>query len=151
MTGAQAIAFVERHGVVLESAHHDAIPSLAEAVAGERLRGSWWAHAKGRAIFRATRAVRASPDVLVCRLVADRISFAHARLWPALVRLSDRIPHERLDRVREVHSARGAHRVERTPFPRWVPAETVAAAKQLGERDARASLATVIDAIEAAG
>ena len=49
MSAADALAFVERHGIVLESARHAAIPSLAEAIAGEPIRGSWWAHPKGRA------------------------------------------------------------------------------------------------------
>ncbi len=50
--------FVERHGVVLESARHATIPSLAEAIAGEPLKRGWWSHPKGRTIFAATRAVR---------------------------------------------------------------------------------------------
>lgn len=150
MTEAEALGFVERHGIVLESARHATIPSLAEAVAGEPVGGHWWSHPKGRAIFAATRAVRASPDVLVCRLIDDKISFAHARVWPALVRLADRVGAERLARVHETHSARGSHRVEAIPFPRWVSAETSAAARRLGERDARAILAAALPAIEGA-
>jgi hypothetical protein len=146
VTAADAIAFVERHGIVLESSHHANVVSLAEAVAGEPIRGSWWSHAKGRAIFAATRAVRESSDVLVCRLVEGRISFAHARLWPALVRLAERFPRERLARVREVHTGRGAHRVESIPFPEWVPPETSAAAARLGEADAQASLGMLLGA-----
>jgi hypothetical protein len=88
--------------------------------------------------------VRASPDILVCRLVDDKICFAHKRVWPALVRIGDRFPPGRLARVREIHTERGAHRVEEIPFPRWVPAETAAAAKRLGEADARAVLAPVL-------
>lgn len=148
MTGAEAVRFVEKHGVVLESARHATIPSLAEAIAGEPLKRSWWSHPKGRAIFAATRAVRESPDILVCRLIDDKISFAHQRLWPALVRLSDRFPRHRLTRVREIHSERGAHRVEEIPFPRWVSAETTAAAKRLSEADARAMLTSVLPEFE---
>jgi hypothetical protein len=40
MTPDQARRFVERTGIVLHSAHHPRIPSLAAAVAGERIRGS---------------------------------------------------------------------------------------------------------------
>ena len=46
-----AIAFVERHGVVLEAARGP-VPSLAEAIACEPIGGSWWGHAKGGQIFR---------------------------------------------------------------------------------------------------
>ena len=38
----EALAFVERHGAVLLSAR-GAAPSLAEWIAGEPIRGSWWA------------------------------------------------------------------------------------------------------------
>ena len=81
MSGADALGFVERHGVVLESAHHATIPSLADAIAGESIRGSWWSNPHGKAIFRLTRAVREADDVLVCRLVADKAQghFAEAR------------------------------------------------------------------------
>ena len=144
MTGAQAIRFVERHGVVLESARHAKIPSLAEAVAGAPLKGSWWSHPKGRAIFAVTRAVRASPEILVCRLIDDKISFAHKRLWPALVRLGDRLAPDRLARVHEIHTERGTHRLEEIQFPTWVDAETAADAKRLCEADARAVLAPAL-------
>ena len=145
MSAADALGFIERHGVVLESARHATIPSLAEAIAGAPIGGSGWAHPKGRAIFKLTRAVRESDDVLVCRLVEGKISFAHARLWPALVRLADRFAPAHLARLREIHTATGAHRVERIPFPRWVPEETAAAAARLRESDARASLAPLLD------
>jgi hypothetical protein len=42
MTPKQAVAYVKAQGVVLESARGSA-PSLAEAVAGDAIRGSWWA------------------------------------------------------------------------------------------------------------
>ena len=143
MTAAEALSFVERHGLVLESAHHACIHSLAEEIAGGPIRGNWWSHPEGRAIFAATRAVRASPDVLVCRLIAGKISFVHARLWPALVRISGRLPRQGLARLREVHTEHGSHRVETVPFPDWVSAPTAAAAKHLRESDARAMLTSL--------
>jgi hypothetical protein len=148
MSAAAALRFVEKHGIVLESARHPNVASLAEAIAGEPLRGNWWSHPKGRAIFRLTRAVRESPDVLVCRLVDDKISFAHARIWPALVRLADRLGPARLARLGEKHTASGAHRVEKIAFPRWVPAETAAAAKLLSESEARKTLAPLLPEVE---
>ncbi|HJT97286.1 MAG TPA: hypothetical protein VJ696_03145 [Rhodanobacteraceae bacterium] len=145
MSAADALAFVERHGIVLESARHAAIPSLAEAIAGAPIRGSWWTHPQGKTIFRLTRSVRADDDVLVCRLVGDRITFAHRRIWPALVRLAGLIAPSRLARVSETHGESGAHRTGEIRFPRWVPAETKRDAKALGEREARAMLAPLLD------
>jgi len=146
ITPAQALAFVERHGIVLEGARRGAVPSLADAVAGETLAGNWWAHAQGKRIFAATRAVRDARDVLVCRLVDGKVSFVHARLWPSLVRLAGRFPRERLARLREVHGDDGRHRVEEVPFPDWVDAATLAAGRRLDEGAACAALAGLSEA-----
>ncbi len=120
MTSEQALAFVRKHGVVLESAR-GSVPSLAEAIAGEPIRGSWWAHPKGREIFAITRAVRDSPDVLVCRLVDGKITFVHRRMWAQIVREAHAIPRGRLARVAEVHTRSGRHVLKNIPFPKWVP------------------------------
>ena len=135
MTTAEALEFVRKHGVVLESGNGP-VPSLASAVAGESIRGSWWAHSRGREIFAATRAVRNCPEVLVCRLIDNKITYVHCRLWPALVRLSRKFSEVQLRQVSEVHTASGKHHVEETPFPDWVPAEDVAQASSLSEEDA---------------
>jgi hypothetical protein len=116
----EAVRFVERHGVVLESARGP-VPALASAIAGTDIRGSWWGHSSGHAIFRATRAVRDSEDVLVCRIVDGKITYVHRRLWPALVRAANMFPSDRLAAIREEHTATGAHKVIVTPFPEWVP------------------------------
>ena len=128
--------FVEEHGVVLESGHGP-VPSLVEAIAGEAVRGTWWGHPKGRAIFRATRAVRDSADVLVCRLLGGKITYVHRRMWPALVRLADEIGSQRLDAIREEHSQSGAHKLVTIAFPQWVPGEVRKAAEKLSVAEAR--------------
>ncbi len=88
MTPEEALTFVKASGIVLESARGPA-PSLATTAAGEEIHGSWWGHAKGNEIFLLTRAIRRSPDVLVCRLIGGKITYVHRRLWPALIRLSE--------------------------------------------------------------
>jgi hypothetical protein len=133
---ARALAFVRAHGVVLESAR-GVVPSLADEIAGGRISGSWWRHARGRAIFRATRAVRDSADVVVCRLLAGRVTYVHRRLWPAVVKLADEIGPRRLDAVRERHTASGAHQLVTVRFPRWVSTEVKAAAAKLSRAEAR--------------
>lgn len=145
MSIADALGFVERHGVVLESARHATVPSLAAEIAGEPIRGSWWSNPHGNAIFRLTRAVRDADEVLVCRLVDDRITFAHRRVWPALVRLAARLKPSRLARISEVHGEVGAHRVAGIAFPDWVSAGTNAEAQRLSESEARALLAPLFD------
>ena len=140
-----AIAFVKEHGVVLESGS-GSVPSLAETIAGEPILGSWWGHPKGRAIFRATRAIRDSADVLVCRLIDGKITYVHRRLWPALVRMADVIGPKRLDAIREQHTASGAHKLVTTAFPQWVAAEVIQAAGKLSEAKARSSLGSWLTA-----
>src|SRR5690242_13653906 len=51
------------------AAAQEPVPSLAEAIAGEPIRGSWWGRSKGRQIFRTLQAVCGNRDVLVCKLV----------------------------------------------------------------------------------
>jgi hypothetical protein len=132
----RAVAFVAKEGVVLESGR-GLVPSLAAAIAGAAIRGSWWAHPRRGEIFRATRAVRDSADVLVCRLLDDKITYVHRRLWPALVRLAPVIGSRRLDALREDHTGSGAHRVVVIAFPHWVPGEVTRAAERLSEAEAR--------------
>jgi len=71
MRSESPVAFVRRHGVVLASAKGP-VPSIAEAVAGAPIRGSWWSHPKAREIFRALQAIQESDDVLACRLIDIR-------------------------------------------------------------------------------
>lgn len=131
----QALAFVKKNGVVLESVR-GVVPSLAEAIAGKPVRGNWWAHPKADIIFHCSRAVRASPDVITCRLVAGKITYVHRRLWPALVRLADRFEANRLAAIREIHTAAGKHKIEVTPFPAWVSPEVRRAASNLSTAQA---------------
>ncbi len=139
MTVEEALAFVEEQGVVLESAR-GSVPSLAQLVAGEPVGGSWWGHPKSHQIFGVLRAVRGSSEVLVCRLVDGKVTFVHRRLWPVLVRLAPSLRAERLAKIREVHTAKGAHQVEETPFPSWVPPEVEREAEQMTEDEARQKL-----------
>jgi hypothetical protein len=143
MTPKDAIDFVQLHGIVLESAGGPA-PNLAEAVAGGPIRGSWWGHPQGQDIFAATRAIRDSRDVLVFRLLGGKMTYIHRRLWPAVVRLSDKLGKDRLTAIRDEHTASGAHQVVETPFPQWVPPEVKATADRLSEEEAIAQLGELV-------
>jgi hypothetical protein len=118
------------HGVLLESARGP-IPNVAELVAGEPITGSWWSHPASHAIFGVINELANSPDVVRLRLVNGKVTLVHRRVWPALVRVSDRIPATRLASIEEVHTASGAHRKIETPFPDWVPGEVFQAATAL--------------------
>ena len=135
MNAEQAIAFVERNGVVLLSAKGP-VPKLTEAIAGEPIEGSWWGHPKGHEIFGVLEAVADCDAILFCRLVGGKVTLVHRRLWPALVRAAARFPRERLAKVRQEHTASGKHVNRETAFPEWVPDEVRAAASTLGEDEA---------------
>jgi hypothetical protein len=136
----EVIAFVERRGIVLQAARGP-VPSLAEAIAGGPIRGSWWGHPKGKEIFRAARAVCECPDVLVCKLFNGNITYVHRRLWPALVKLAPRLPKGLLAKVWDEHTTTGAHRSRRRPFPAWVPPEIMREASALSMAEAERVLA----------
>lgn len=74
---------LQRYGILLES--DPRLPSVASLIAGEPMRGSWWGHPCGEAIFRVTRQLAAHPDVIVTKLVSGKVTYVHRGLWPALV------------------------------------------------------------------
>lgn len=139
MTLVEALAFVGTNGVVLESGTGP-VPSIANAVAGQPIRGSWWAHACGREIFAITRALRDNPDILVCRLVQGKVTYVHRRLWPAVVRLAERFPEANLAQIEEIHTASGKHTIKETKFPDWVSQDIAMQASELDEARALAQL-----------
>jgi hypothetical protein len=133
------LAWVCEKGIVLQSARGP-VPNLAEQIAGEPIRGSWWGHSSGREIFAVLNHVRASADVVATRLIEGKVTLVHRRVWPALVRVADRFPAERLAAVDEQHTASGAHQTVEIAFPRWVPPEDMAAAELLSVDEALAQL-----------
>jgi len=87
----EALTFVRTNGIGLESAVGP-VPTLAPAIARGPIGGSWWAHPQDREVFALTRAIRGCPDILLCQIVGGKVTYAHRRLWPALVRLADNFP-----------------------------------------------------------
>ena len=135
----QAMTFIRERGVVL-TAGRGPVPRMSEMIAGEPIKGSWWAHPKGHQIFAIFQQLADSPDILVCRLVDGKVTLVHRRLWSALVRLADRYEPARLAQVHEEHTAKGHHKTYDVPFPKWVPADVLDEAKQLSVEQAIAML-----------
>jgi hypothetical protein len=132
---------VERHGVVLASAHGP-VPCVADEVVGQPIVGSWWAHPKGKAIFAALSEIDDSEDVRSFKLVDGKVTFVHRRMWPALARLASDgvIAAARVASIQQEHMPTGEHRNVVTPFPDWVPDDVARAATALTVEDARAQL-----------
>ncbi len=137
--------FVERHGVVLASAR-GAVPSVAEAIAGEPIVGSWWSHPKADAIFDALSAIDDSDEIRCFKLVDHKITFVHRRLWPALACLARAgvLEADRVASIQQEHMPTGEHRNFTIPFPDWVPDDVARAADRLTAGEARAQLGPAI-------
>src|SRR2546426_1809941 len=143
MTPKEGLAFVKRHGVVLQAARGP-VPSLAEAIAGGPIRGSWWGHPKSHEIFHVSEALCESPEVLVCKLVDGKVTYVHRRLWPALVRLAPRFRKSQLAKVWDEHTKSGAHASRRIAFPEWVPSEVLREAEALSIAEAEQLLSALL-------
>jgi hypothetical protein len=139
-TAAEALAFVEEHGVVLVSAKGSA-PCLAEAIVGRAIQGSWWALPEGKRIYAILAAVAESEQVVICRLVNGKLTLVHRRLWPSLARLASRFTPDQLAKVRDEHTVSGRHVSHRIPFAEWLPAAVGAKARTLSEQEALAAFA----------
>ncbi|MDB5397319.1 MAG: hypothetical protein JWM91_4825 [Rhodospirillales bacterium] len=139
MTVEEALAFIKDHGVVLASANGP-VPRMADIIAGEPVKGSWWKHPKGHEIFSMFAAVADSPDILACRLVGGKVTYVHRRVWPALIRAAEIFPAKNLARVDQEHTAAGHHVNREVPFPEWADADSMVEAMALSEDDALSAL-----------
>jgi hypothetical protein len=83
----QALAVVRERGVLPLTAVGGS-DSLAEQVAGRPVRGSWVDDPAGERILAIAIGLERSPEVLVLKLVGGKVTFVHAALWPALVRVA---------------------------------------------------------------
>ena len=54
---------------------------------GEPVKGSWWGHPEGNAIYNACNALVDHEDVMQLKLVKRKVTFVHRDLWPAVLGL----------------------------------------------------------------
>jgi hypothetical protein len=69
---------VREHGLLLESDRK--LQSVSGLVLGTSIKGSWWGHPKGRAIWRITEQLADHPDLMVLKLVGGKVTYVHRRL-----------------------------------------------------------------------
>jgi hypothetical protein len=144
MSADDALAFIEAHGAVLVAGRGPA-PRLVEAIVGEPIEGSWWAHPRSHGIFAVLQALEQSNDLLLCcRLIDRKVTFVHRRLWPALVKLASRFARQQLAQIHQEHTPSGKHVTRNVDFPAWVPEVVRAAARDLSEQEAERLLAPVL-------
>jgi hypothetical protein len=136
---AETIAWVEAQGIVLQSARGP-LPNVAEFIAGEPIRGSWWGHHAGKEIYEILNALDESPDIVTTRLVDAKVTLIHSRVWPAIVRAAATIGAGRLAAVHHEHTTSGTHRRFEVDFPLWVPSDVRERAAELSLDQAFAQL-----------
>jgi hypothetical protein len=79
------------------------VPALVPLIAGGPVKGSWWGHPRGKAIFAAATEVDEHPDALAVKLLAGKVTFVHRALFAPLLRCVTDARWRR--RVREALSA----------------------------------------------
>jgi hypothetical protein len=140
--------FVRQHKVVTQAARCR-VPCVVAFIVGAPVRGSWWGLPQSNRIFNALNRLGDAADLAVCRAVQGRLTYVDALAWPALWRLADRLPHDALARVVEVHGDDGRHRTHTIPPAAWLPADVKARAAAMSEDEAVRDLCTGVPDAEA--
>jgi hypothetical protein len=136
---AATLAWIRDRGVVLQSARGP-VDNVAEFIAGEPIRGSWWGHPAGKEIYAVLSELEDHRDLVSTRLINKKVTVLHARVWPSVVRVSDELGVERLAAIHSEHTASGAHHSFEVAYPSWVPAATMLEAASLSVTEAFANL-----------
>ena len=130
-------------GVLLESARGP-VPNVAELVARERIRGSWWAHPQSHRIFATINALGRldgrRPHEADQRSDHPRPSATVGCAAPS----GGPLPKGGTARRRRGAPPSGAHRVTDVPLATWVAADVLREAAQLDERAALSALPAVL-------
>ena len=79
----RAFTALKEYGLML--LNDPALPNLCRLVAGERVRGSWWAHPRAQEIFQVYGALEDHPDVLILKLISGKVTYIHRTLWSQIV------------------------------------------------------------------
>ena len=70
---------LEKFGLLLLS--DSSLPNVATLVAGEKVSGSWWSHKAAQRIFVVSETLEDHADVLILKLVSNKVTFVHRELW----------------------------------------------------------------------
>ena len=74
-----AINALEEHGLLLQS--DSLLPNAVSILAGEPVKGSWWAHPQAHQIFHSLNALQDNDDVLSTKLLSGKVTLVHRKLW----------------------------------------------------------------------
>src|SRR5215216_8903 len=57
------------------------LPSVSRLVSDAPVRGSWWSHESARVIFAVSEMLEDHRDVLMVKLISEKVTFVHRELW----------------------------------------------------------------------
>ena len=57
------------------------LPSVSRLVADAPVSGSWWSHKSAQLIFAVSEMLEDHPDVLIVKLISEKVTFVHRELW----------------------------------------------------------------------
>jgi hypothetical protein len=133
------LAWIRDRGVVLQSARGP-VPNVAQFIAGEPIRGSWWGHPAGKEIYAILTLLDESTEIVSTRLINRKVTLLHARVWPGVVRVSEHLGPAHLGAIHSEHTSSGAHRTFEVDYPHWVPEAVLRDAARLSVDEAFALL-----------
>ena len=73
--------FLQLHEFGLLLLTDASLPSVSRLVADAPVRGSWWSHESGQQIFAVSEMLEDHPDILILKLVSEKVTFVHRDLW----------------------------------------------------------------------
>ena len=75
----KVFAPLQRDGLLM--AWDSNLPSLTHLIAEEKIRGSWWSHARAHTIFNVAQMLEDHPDVMIVKLISGKVTYVHRELW----------------------------------------------------------------------
>jgi hypothetical protein len=79
---ARMLAVLRAKGLLLLA--DNALPSVAGLVAGEPIKGSWWAHPLSHEIYAVSQELQDDPGTAMLKLINAKTTFVHRDLWQDL-------------------------------------------------------------------
>ena len=70
---------LQKTGMLLMS--DASLPNVSAIVAEKKVQGSWWSHQKAHDIFGVCERLDDHPDVLIVKLISEKVTFVHRELW----------------------------------------------------------------------
>jgi hypothetical protein len=77
------VDYLGRLGLLLETDR--AFPSLTGIMVREPIKGSWWSHPRANEIYMLSQRLIHHDDALCLKLLSNKSTFVHRRLWPELI------------------------------------------------------------------